>query len=63
LARATVTTFGQLRLACGGRLGLLDGLVRDRMRLGGTAQLGELVSHDRGFGDGSQHADSRFAPL
>jgi len=33
------------------------------MRLGGTAQLAELVSYDSGFGDGSQHADSRFAPL
>ena len=32
------------------------------MSLRGTAQIGELVGHERGFGDGSQHADSRFAP-
>ena len=33
------------------------------MSLRGTAQRGELVSHDGGFGDGSQHAHSRFAPF
>ena len=33
------------------------------MRLGRTAQLAELVSHDGGFGDGSQHDDSRSPPL
>ena len=47
----------------GGRLGFLDSLIGDRMSLDGTAQLDELVSHDSGFGDGSQHADGRFAPL
>src|SRR5208282_4645471 len=33
------------------------------MSLHGTAQVGELAGHDGGFGDGSQHADSRFASL
>ncbi len=55
-------TCSQLGLVCrGGRLGFLDSLVGDRMSLHGTAQIGELVGHERGFGDGSQHADSRFA--
>ena len=53
-----------LGLACRrSRLGFLDNLVGDRMCLRGTAQISELVSHDSGFGDGSQHADGRFAPL
>src|SRR5215831_21039401 len=45
----------------GGRLGFLDRLVGDGMSLRGAAQLAELGSYDRGFGNGSQHADGRFA--
>src|ERR1700750_1503271 len=33
------------------------------MRLGGAAQLAELVSHDGGFGDGRPPDDSRSPPL
>ena len=33
------------------------------MSLRGTAHPGEHVSHGTGRGDGSQHADSRFAPF
>src|SRR5450755_4052438 len=40
-----------LRTVCrGGSLGFLDGLVADRMSLRGTAQIGELAGHERGFG-------------
>ena len=61
--RAAAAGPSGLGLVCrGGRLGFLDSLVGDRMSLRGTAQISELVRHERGLGDGSQHADRLFAP-
>jgi len=52
-----------LGLVCrGGRVGFLESLVGDVMSLRGAAQIGQLASHKIGFGNRSQHADSRFAP-
>ena len=48
--RAAATGPSGLGLVCrGGRLGFLDSLVGDRMSLRGTAQISELVRHERGL--------------
>src|ERR1019366_4317477 len=52
----------RLGLVCGGgRVGFLESLVGDIMSLRGPAQIGELVRHKGGFGNGRQPADSRLA--